>query len=114
MVFGEKVIDLAAIKKRLEEATPGPWKIHTGYNRFQADPGCYGNYLEIGSELSLLASSVPPKTLNFIAHAPTDIANLLDALEKCKKQLKYVSETYVAEKNENDRLLKEIFEGETK
>lgn len=75
---------IAEIKKRLEAATPGPWRRY-----FDDDFGDYGIGLkreikepEYAYRVGGINKSDDSK---FIAHAPTDIAFLLEKLERFEK-----------------------------
>lgn len=75
------------IKARLEKATPGPWRIEeteTGYNI----PGILRSvcsYDEDGNPES--HAFLYGNNAEFIAHAPTDIANLLKEREVLREAL---------------------------
>ncbi len=78
------MIDKEAIKARLEAATPGPWKYVP----------CTGEYGEAASAIDGAHDCVvePDSFLladdaEFIAHAPTDIANLLEEVERLEAEL---------------------------
>jgi hypothetical protein len=58
-------VDLEAIRARLAAATPGPWFAGTTNHVFQADVGEHNTYL--------------------IAHAPADIAALLDRCDQLEQ-----------------------------
>jgi hypothetical protein len=85
--------ELQAIKARLAAAMPGPWTIKRGRYvvsdrlLYDVDTSCvYGE-----------------DNLVFIAHAPTDIAALLDEVEKLRAKLKRLSTLPVVEaKGPND------------
>lgn len=78
--------NLAAIRRRLESATPGTWK--TG-DRFGTGV--------LGSSIAVISGNLPPIELDprrngrndaaFIAHAHQDVAALLDALEEAHGQI---------------------------
>ncbi|WP_052720215.1 hypothetical protein [Actinoplanes rectilineatus] len=78
--------NIAAIRRRLEAATPGTWK--TG-DRFGSG--------SLGSSIAVISGSLPPLQLDehrngrndaaFIAHAHQDVAALLTALDEAHGQI---------------------------
>jgi len=78
--------NIAAIRRRLEAATPGTWK--TGAR--------FGNG-SLGSSIVVISGSLPPLELDphrngrndtaFIAHAHQDVRSLLDALDEAHGQI---------------------------
>jgi hypothetical protein len=77
------------IKKRLEAATPGPWRV--GYNDGSGvydsneDTFCISNDLNDCAFHADLSAN--PNDSVLIAHAPTDISNLLQAVEIMREAL---------------------------
>ena len=84
------MLDLEPIRKRLETATPGPWRVDevTGdagdcpdgevISRGIDGPGGVG--LNTGVEFQMYS----PEDAQFIAHAPADIAALLGEVERLR------------------------------
>ncbi len=78
---------LLAIKARLSAATPGPWgmtrvmceatEILQVYSESTQNPECSGEWV---------AEPANRADQELIAHAPTDLARLIQALEKCMVQ----------------------------
>lgn len=77
---------LEEIRARCEAATPGPWIIHVGFDRFSTNPGCYGAYLEFG-DYNVLASAMSDETKQFIAHSRSDIPWLLNLIQSLEEEL---------------------------
>lgn len=77
-------IDLKSIKARLEAATPGPWQIY-----YEAIVDCIADKDTGYDFTNKIMCSVDLKNRynnnSFVAHAPTDIAQLVEALEKCRE-----------------------------
>jgi hypothetical protein len=61
---------LAEVKGRAEAATPGTYVLWTGFNRMKAAPSCYGTYLEVG-EQSTLITQLSTADAEFIAQSRT-------------------------------------------
>lgn len=83
---------LSLIKARLAAATPGPWKAFErgswggcGFGVATTDNPSEQDEVK---EWFVCESTLPSASNNaeFIAHAPTDIARLIKALEKCREQ----------------------------
>jgi hypothetical protein len=80
--------ELAAIKARVEAATPGPWRAvrnnamgETWFNIFTKGDD---QVLAMIGDLADKVLKCPNAEL--VAHAPTDISRLLKALELCRRQ----------------------------
>jgi hypothetical protein len=71
------VIDIEAIKARLQAATPGPWENTDPRQIRHAEPNIYAGDQEIADAYSLGDSEL-------IAHAPADIAALVKELEAAR------------------------------
>lgn len=69
------------IRERLEKATPGPW--HTKKNESQIS-------LYHKGQLFLINHAAYEKDIELIAHAPTDIADLLEEREVLREALKRI------------------------
>lgn len=78
----EMPLDLKAIRARLDAATPGPWK-HENKGQDHRVITPTGRQWNIGDAIY----HAEDRDAEFIAHAPTDIAALIEALEKCKEAL---------------------------
>jgi hypothetical protein len=77
--------ELNEIRERLEDATPGPWKIDDG--------GVNDHIHSIGPICgydfdSLNFKNIDDPNVQFIAHASTDISNLLDEVERLREEIK--------------------------
>lgn len=82
------------IRARLKAATPGPWKF--------SDTSCNSLYSEVHREQIIGSCLVPyewetewtmsNENIRLVAHAPSDLAALCDALEVAIEALDYVSE----------------------
>lgn len=83
---------LKEIESRAAKATPAPWEIHVGYDRFSSNPGCYGAYLELNSETNVLVSALSDGTKQFIAHSRSDIPYLLAELARRDEMLAVAKE----------------------
>lgn len=87
---------LAEIKERLAKATPGPWLIrsHAGYSGLT-----YNQVTRDGRNdcIQVFRTNEPQLLANahFIAHAPTDIARLVLALERADAALAEYAKEYV-------------------
>lgn len=74
--------DLAAIKRRAEAATPGPWRDR---------PSVHGNrfrYVLIDKAEEYSTLELQPNDARFIAHAREDIPALLDALSAAEAKVR--------------------------
>lgn len=107
------MIDLKYIKARLEAATPGPWKLHFDDEENQwvkcdypskRDPIWKDHICQVNN-FPLVGQN--KKNGTFIAHAPTDIAALVEALEKCKEIIFFYRDFVKNDKIEE--MTKEIF-----
>lgn len=78
---------LKEVKQRADAATPGPWNIHVGHDRFSSNPGPYGAYMEFGNNCIVLVSSLSEKTTSFIAHSREDIPKLLSVIERMREAI---------------------------
>jgi len=78
--------ELSAIRRRLEAATPGPWRHREGFIESAGEPG---DLLAVTLQRSEEGLNALPGLANaeFIAHAPTDVARLLDELERVRTEL---------------------------
>lgn len=80
---------LAEIRARLDAATPGPW--HWGRNESESfcwimrSHGAYGQY-------DHHADTRTPDDAHLIAHAPADIAWLLDRVQEQDEHLRAISQ----------------------
>ena len=74
--------DLQEIKRRYEEATPGPWKSYVeGREHMSGD-----DFIMTGGEdIYLMGATVPDQ--DFIAHARQDIPKLVGEVERLRKLL---------------------------
>lgn len=93
--------EVAAIRRRAEAATPGPWHVRNGYYFFEQIPypaveaaGWVVAMLDEGNQMKpptddigRESQRVTAANAEFIAHARTDIPALCDALEAREKQL---------------------------
>jgi hypothetical protein len=70
-------VDIDAIRRRLEDATPGPWTRH-GCDVHAAHGG---GPLFRGRDGSSAERQAADRDAEFVAHAREDVAALLDALE---------------------------------
>lgn len=77
---------IAEIRERLAAATPGPWSP----NDHLADEGCI--YIESPSDGIATVFDGPIANADFIAHAPTDIACLLELLDDIAPHLETAAE----------------------
>jgi hypothetical protein len=98
-------LDIAAIRKRLEAATPGEWKHYHGklreqfptiINEVQFDDGRNaGSIIHwSGFDGCSVGNEKRKANADFIAAAPTDIANLLSEVEKLRAALDELIEEY--------------------
>lgn len=78
---------LDQVEGRVKAATPGPWSIHVGFDRFSTNPGCYGAYLEIGNECNALVSVLSGATKELIVNSPEDLTRLVAAARKMHRAL---------------------------
>jgi len=117
--------DTRAIRQRLEKITPGEWEAHSGY----LVRSCIGDTCVPIVEMRApyrkrvgLVRSYREEccNLDFIAHAPADIAALLDLQERTATALKsayedntLLSEQIVALHAENSRLRSLAKKGDT-
>ena len=94
-------LDLEPIKERLDEATPGPWKFHvlpqpvgitvaTIHSEHGPRETCWT--VELPPEIGGMGTE---KDAEFIAHAPDDLAALLDEVERLRGQIDAVREHHV-------------------
>ena len=90
------MIDKDAIKARLADATPGPWKkvsqeasYEVGvFEIFGVDPiASISEFSSTGSDYITALESMEENDAEFIAHAPTDIADLLAEVERLECEL---------------------------
>lgn len=82
--------NLNEIKQTLAAATTyGHWSIHVGFDRFSANPGCYGAYLETGYT-SVLVSALSDKDTELIANAPTWLAELVARVEELEDEVDFL------------------------
>ncbi len=86
-------MSLKSIRKRLEEATPGPWQatVVTGDSAYYSNPGSniHLNDMVAWPVGPLSKSSTrASKDAALIAHAPSDIANLLVIAEVAERLLR--------------------------
>jgi len=79
---------LKEIRERIAKATPGPYQIHTGFDRTVTTRSAYGAYLEIG-EKSLLVSQLSDSDRQVLAHSRADIEMLVKMVEVARKSLQY-------------------------
>ena len=80
---------IAELKELAGKATPATWSIHLGFDRYQANPGCYGAYLEVDGYYNVLISAMPEKDRKFlIAANPTTVLELCDEVERLREALK--------------------------
>ncbi|MEJ0004109.1 MAG: hypothetical protein WDN30_11995 [Pararobbsia sp.] len=71
--------ELDAIRKRAEQATPGPWiSFIEGRNC-----RCGSDFIQTGSE-DIELSGGPPADQDFIAHARMDVPRLLDEIRRLR------------------------------
>lgn len=77
------MIDKDAIKARLANATPGPWKV--GYS---TDPECPGTSINGTYDCVIEPSGyLATDDAIFIANAPTDVADLLEEVERLEGEV---------------------------
>jgi hypothetical protein len=89
---------IESIKRRLHAATPGPWESH-GYGHMQTDkwnedyysvwtPGVPGSfYPNVRKPIVWDEKYLTGNDCEFIAHAPTDIADLLSEVKRLRNEL---------------------------
>ena len=86
-------MSIASIRSRLAEATPGPWEFDVAFNDGD-DPGAEngGDYwtwclfrAEEDGPLGGTEWDDPTPDVDLIAHAPTDLALLLDVAEAASR-----------------------------
>jgi hypothetical protein len=84
--------ELEVIRKRAEEATPGPWKC--GGDKFGDivvySPECRGFHNNGGEVAGLNYGSDPDA--GFIAHAREDVPKLLAEIERLRRALEEISD----------------------
>lgn len=72
-------LDVAAVQARLDAATPGPWEAH------EDDASAFGEWViwmpDAGCDQALVEHAVDAE---LIAHAPTDLRLLLEALKEAR------------------------------
>ncbi len=85
--------ELEAIRERLEKITPGPWEWNdrqpltlSGGSRYESSIGDDVIYIEhqLGGYISScdVELGIHPADAEFIANAPTDVARLLEEVER--------------------------------
>ena len=87
---------LQAIQKRLENATPGPWRIwQNPYNADDVAVETAWCHFGIEGDTELITDYLPTDAdAEFIAHAPEDIAALLAEVERLRARIEKVRELH--------------------
>jgi hypothetical protein len=88
---------LDAIRARCEAATPGPWN---AIDKGNTVPSYAIRHFAVGEKCVNVASGISPKTgdADFIAHARTDVPDLLDEIERLTAALKLLESDRDAER----------------
>jgi hypothetical protein len=85
--------DIAAIRARLAAATPGPWRVHSRGDVALIDPRQWPAWAVADDpdggedDFERLVAEATAADADLIAHAPTDLAALLDEVERLRAQV---------------------------
>ncbi len=92
-------LDLESIKERLDEATPGPWRVWRDPDPTKVRATAVETawrYGDIEGDTELITDYLPTDAdATFIAEAPSDIAALIAEVERLRGQLDAVREHHV-------------------
>lgn len=79
------IIDLAAIRARVEAATPGPWASTVAYPHLALQP-------DDDSIISFNLAANPASDALFVAHARADVPALLAEVERLRGELSAIAD----------------------
>ena len=85
-------VDTDAIRARLEAATPGPWAVgrHAETLAGRGCPSyCHNIHTEEGEDVTRPCAWIGGADATLIAHAPADIAALLDEVERLQAHVAF-------------------------
>ena len=108
--------DLAAIRKRYEAASPGPWEFTDGF--YGWDSGIFPVGCEDKLNQSIFANNghgngdPTQADAEFIAHARTDLPDVVEALEEAQGLLRDYVRVYPDNSGRTIRFLKKLGESE--
>jgi len=99
---------IAEIKARLKAATPGPWTPHDNHGVKYVSNGKDGRFAKFDNRICEAAFNLnhPPinENMSLIAHAPSDLAYLIEQNDGLEDNLAVALDTLRDEGEENNRL----------